>query len=175
MRGTPAQIATWAIRMVEKAPEKIFEVKEIRKKRTMSQNSYYWALLYEVGKALRMSQTELHNRMLRDYSYPELIGGHPIRALIPDTDQAERDTLQMDKAHLKPTMQTTTLADGITYRTYVMLKGSHAMTVDEFSYLLEGLVHEAKQQGVETMTPKELEELRRYALQEQKKQGDRNK
>lgn len=173
MIGTAAKIATWAISMIERDPEAMFDVKPHKEKRSRSQNSYYWALLYKTAKATRIPQSVLHNTMLRDYSRPVMIGGQPVRAYIPDNDEGERRTLENEFVHMKPTSRTE-VRDGTRYRIYVLLKGSHEMTTDEFSYLLEGMVQEAKQQGIETLTPRELEELRQYEIQKQKKSGNRH-
>lgn len=133
-----------------------------REKRTLSQNAYYWALLGKTARKLRMPTTELHNRMLRDVSdlIAEWYGGKPARLLLPDTDETEEKALRSETYHIKPTAQVTTLADGITYRTYVLLKGSHDMTTDEFSALVDRLIEEAKQQDIETLTPRELAIMR---------------
>ena len=174
MIGTPSQIITAMVKQVSVNADKLYEIKEHKEKRTLTQNAYYWVLLGKVAKALRMSNTELHNRMLRSFSTPELFGGKAARTLLPDTQLTEDKTLASETVHLKPTSQTVTLADGITYRTYILLKGSSAMTTDEMSALVDGLVQEAKQLGIETLTPNELEKMRQYELQAQAKQSNRH-
>ena len=56
-------------------------------------------------------------------------------------------------------------------RKYVIIKGTHEMTTNEMSILLEDLVDECKTQGIETMTPIELEELRQLELSRKERHG----
>lgn len=45
------------------------------------------------------------------------------------------------------------------YRTYLMLRGSHTYDTKEMSVLINGLVEECKEQGIETLTPDELRRM----------------
>ena len=45
------------------------------------------------------------------------------------------------------------------YRTYVMYRGSHDYDTREMSELINGLVSECKEVGIETITPAELDEM----------------
>jgi hypothetical protein len=53
-----------------------------------------------------------------------------------------------------------------------MLKGSHDLNTTEMAELLDGLIQEARQLDIETMTPAELERLRAYEAQ--KNQSNRH-
>lgn len=159
MTGTAEQIICALVKVANEPT--LYDLTEHKEKRTRSQNAYYWALLGQVARKLKVTTTELHNRMLRDASVPEVFGGKVARSLLPDNEETEQKALRSETLHLKPTSQTTVLRDGVTYRTYVLLKGSHDMTTDEMSALLDNLINEAKQIGVETMPPHELEALRR--------------
>lgn len=159
MTGTAVQIINSLLKVANDPT--LYDLTEHKDKRTRSQNAYYWVLLGQVARKLRITTTELHNRMLRDVSIPEVFGGKVARLLLPDTEETEQKALRSETVHLKPTAQTVVLGDGATYRTYALLKGSHDMNTDEMSALLDNLINEAKQIGVETMRPHELEELRR--------------
>lgn len=164
------------VKAVQSNPEKLYEVKEYRKKRTLTQNAYYWALIGKTARALRMSTTELHNRMLRDVSdlIAEEFGGKKAFLLLPDTEETERKALASETVHIKPTAQTKVLADGVTYRTYVLLKGSHDMKTDEMGALLDRLIAEAKQQGIETLTWRELEEMRQKEKEKEERYAQKH-
>ena len=45
------------------------------------------------------------------------------------------------------------------YRTYIMLKGSSAYDTQEMSVLIEGLVSECKELGIETLPPDEIKRM----------------
>ena len=55
MIGTPLQIIQW------------FEIKEKRKKRSLSQNSYAWQLITEIGNLIGKSKEEVYFEMLKAY------------------------------------------------------------------------------------------------------------
>ena len=165
MTGTPAQVITWMMARLKTHPDAVFNVTLRKEKRSRSQNAYYWVLLSKVAQKIGEPASVVHNRMLRDYPCPFVVGGQMARTLLPDTDETEAKVLRLEAVHLKPTSQTTVLADGIRYRTYILLRGSHDLTVDEMSWLLEGMVQEAKMHDIETMTPDELAKLRQYELQ----------
>ena len=48
---------------------------------------------------------------------------------------------------------------GAMYRTYMMLKGSSEYNTKEMSHLIDGLVSECKEMGIETLPPEELERM----------------
>lgn len=141
--------------------DKVFEIREHRKKRTLSQNSYYWLLAGKVAQKLHMTTAEVHNRLLRDYGQLEVIDGSAVRTPLPDTPEAEQRILDMTTVHLKPTSQVAVGNDGVTYRTYVLMRGSSTYNTVEMTRLLDGCIQEAKQQGIETLTPVQLAQIRR--------------
>ena len=132
------------------------EIKKTSKKRSLDANSYYWVLIDKLSKALDISMNHCHNLMLRRYGTFKLFGGQVMYVVIPDTDEASREADEAEKCHIKPTSEVREGKDGVMYRTYIMLKGSHEYTTAEFSRLVEGLVDECKQVGIETATPDEI-------------------
>ena len=88
------------------------------------------------------------------------IAGKLITVPIPDTEKAEKEVVRSMTYHLKPTSQVRVGAKGVKYRTYVFLKGSHSLSTEEMSVLLDGAVQEAKEQGIETLRPSELEAMK---------------
>lgn len=117
---------------------------------------------------MKMSHTELHNRMLRQAAPVEVFGGKVAFVVLPDTDETEEKALKSETVHLRPTQQTKVLADGVRYRTYNLLRGSRDMTTEEMGALLDKLIIEAKQLGIETMRPQELAEIRRREAEREK-------
>lgn len=107
--------------------------------------------------------------MLRDYGQVEIVGGSRYYVRIPDTDEAENDVMEREMFHLKPTSQVIEGTDGINYRTYVMLKGSSRYDSAEMAHLLDGLISECKQLGIETATPEELERMKQLYEQNRRK------
>ena len=156
MIGRPSEIILWLLSVKDSGDsEKIFEIKEYKKKRSLSQNAYYWQLLGKVAGLLHMSKTELHNRMLADYGQVDT----DLRYVIM---RDGIDWMGFDHFHLKPTSSVKVMDNGILYRIYLVVRGSSTYNTKEMSDLLDGMIQEAKQQGIETMTPAELAEIRRH-------------
>lgn len=171
MIGKAAELVTKLAALITAGDEQIYELRIYRSPRTLTQNAYYWQLLTQLAGALRISKTELHNRLLRDYGQVMRVGGELVMVCLPDTPDAERKALRSETYHVKPTSQVRADKNGVMRRTYVMLRGSSDYNTKEMSVLVDGLVQEAKQQGIETLTPAELERMRAHAqkLEDRKK------
>lgn len=175
MRGTPKELIFMLAKIAEE-DNKVYDVVEHKEKRSLNSNSYYWVLASKVADKLRISKTVLHNNLLRSYGQRLFIDDKCVYVPIPDTEEAEKTALESETVHLKPTGATTEGKDGITYRYYVMLRGSHDYTTREMSVLLDGLIQEAKQLDIEVLTPAQLEEMRRLEQQaEDRKNEQKNK
>lgn len=155
--------------------EKIYDVIPHREKRSLNSNSYYWKLLSQVADKLRISKSRLHNDMLRHFGQRMEVDGKPVVVYLPDTEESENTAMESDTVHLKQTSKTLEGNNGITYRAYVMLRGSSTYTVSEMSVLVSGIVQEAKQLGIETLTPSELDQMRMLEQQlEDKRNAQKN-
>ena len=87
MTGNATQIVTF---LLSADREKVWDLREHREKRSLTQNSYYWKLLSLTADKLKMSKPELHNRMLRKYGQRQYIGGLLVRTAIQDILDAPR-------------------------------------------------------------------------------------
>lgn len=132
------------------------KIGKFRKKRSLDANAYYWLLCGKLAKVLKISMPHCHNLMLRRYGTLEEFDGRPVYIIIQDTDEASQKADEAETYHIKPTAQVKEGNDGLQYRTYLLLKGSHEYDTAEMSDLIEGLVDECKQVGIETATPDEI-------------------
>lgn len=129
-----------------KAEDTWYEVRTWKKGRSLSQNAYYWALLNRLGQALGYPSDELHRHMLREYGVYDVF---TVRADVPLADYFRYwDVVGQGSM------------DGVLYRHVRAFKGSSEMDTGEFSKLLNGVIEECRQQGIETMTPQEAARLR---------------
>lgn len=135
------------------------KLSKTQRKRSLDANAYYWLLLGKLSKALKVSSSYCHNLMLRRYGVLEEFDGKVVYLVIPDTEEATKTADEAETYHIKPTSNVREGKDGNMYRTYLMLKGSHKYTREEFSRLVEGLVDECKNVGIETATPDELAKM----------------
>lgn len=135
-------------------------IKKHREKRSLNANAYYWQLIGKLAKVMKASEPYLHNYMLRRHPVPVELEGSKLFVVIPDTPEAEKMVDESETYHLKPTAQVKTGKDGKLYRTYIVLKGSREYDTKEMSMLIDDAVQEAKEQGIETLPPAEIERLK---------------
>lgn len=130
-------------------------IKKWRRKRSLDANAYYWALLTKMSGRLGTSKEELHNLMLSRYGQIDRDdeGNAIIFSLLSSIDISKRYDL-----HAKPVGNGT--VNGKMFTHYVLLKGSHLYDTAEMSRLIDGAVGEAKELGIETLTPGELERMK---------------
>lgn len=121
--------------------EKLFEVKEYKKKRNNNQNSRYWVLINELSLKLRISVEELHFNMLKNYSQRYEI-------LVP----ADKEIRGIEYYERKSKI----VKDGKEFYVYHVYTPSHELNTKEFALLLQGLVEECQIQGIETRSPDEI-------------------
>ena len=135
------------------------EIKQYREKRSLDANAYYWQLLTQLADALNISKPAAHNRMLRQYGQLMIIDEQAVYTVLPDTEEAEKAINAAETYHFKPTSQVKQGKGGKMYRTYMMLRGSSDYDTKEMSVLINGLVEECKEQGIETIPPDELRRI----------------
>lgn len=135
------------------------EVKRFRKHRSLDANAYYWQLVTQIAEKLHISKPFCHNMMLRRYGQIEYIEDKVVYLYIRESDEAMKQVDESESYHLSPTPQVRMGLDGVEYRTYKMLRGSHTYNSEEMSQLIDGTVSEAKELGIETMTSDEIERM----------------
>lgn len=126
-------------------PDKVYELKERRRPRTLTQNAYYWAMLNKLAAKLGCSDSEVHDMMLRDYGSCEVFAvkaGIPIEGYFRYYDVFGQGWLDGEPC--------------VHVRVY---KGSSEMDRAEFKRLIDGMRHECEEQGIPVMTPSEIEGL----------------
>lgn len=143
--------------------EKILAItlKQYREKRSLNANAYYWRLVGEMAAYMKHPQQVVHNELLRSYGTLDTVEGENLMIFIPDTIEAEEKVLMQETYHLKPTSMTKITDDGRAFRAYLVIKGSHEYDTQEMSRLIDGAVSEAKQMGIETLPPEEIERMMR--------------
>lgn len=142
------------------------EIKQHKNKRSLDANAYYWLLVGKIRKVTGDSNNRIHNMMLDMYGELERM---PDGTLIPFCIRDDIDHLEFPYPHLKPTQKTLAKGDRL-YRWYYQIKGSSEYNTEEMSNLIDGIVSECKEMGIETLPPDELE---RMMIAYDKKHSDR--
>ena len=126
--------------------QRLYEIKEKRKRRSLTQNAYYWALLNQLANAVGMSSDECHTLMLRRYGVHEVIS---VQSNI-DVSGYFKHYDQIGYGYI----------NGKRFTHYRIYKGSSQMDSKEFSTLLEGLRSECEEVGIVALTPDEISRLK---------------
>lgn len=145
-------------------------IKKKTHKRSLDANSLYWSALSKLAKAVKTSMPQMHNTMLCRYGQPMFVDERLVYVFLPDTEEAEQKVENDETVHLKATSQTRNGKDGKIYRAYILLRGSSSYNTKEFSDLLDGLISECNSAGVDILSEKDREQIRRY---EQWKNGEK--
>lgn len=125
-------------------------------KRSLNANNYHWLLCEKIAKVLKISKYEAHNRIMMDYGTDwRDSSGERHFVLMRDDDKYIRATT----VHYRPT-DAVEDRKGVLYRWFCLLTPSHLMNTKEMSELIDGTVSEAKELGIETRTPDEIERMK---------------
>lgn len=127
------------------------ELKPHRAKRSLDANAYYWKLVSLMAEKLKTSNNELHNILLARYGYPEIINN----AMVTVPLKEDIDHNKIEGIHLKPSGYSTTNSKGTVFTVYYLMRGSHTYNTKEMSRLIDGIISEAKELGIDTLTPEE--------------------
>lgn len=131
-------------------------LKEFKPKRSLNANAYMWALIGKIAEAMRISQDEVYHKVLCDYGTYDTDGG--VTQIL--SIRADAKLTGWLYIHTKP-IKTVDL-EGKKFTHYALIKGSSDYNTKEMSFLLDGVIYEAKELGIEVMTPEELERLNGY-------------
>lgn len=143
MIGKPLQIINY---LWQQDKDKDFEIKEYRQKRSLNSNSYCWCLITQIADVLRKSKEDVYLQMLEDYGQSMMIplehGKKPDGFFKYYKFFGEREI------------------SGKVADYYVVYKGSSDFDTKEMSIFIDGVVQEAQNLDIETMTPDELSKLK---------------
>ena len=121
-------------------------VKKHREARSLDQNALYWATVVEIARVLRRSNAWVHNMLLARYGEPYYYGGKVAMVVLPDGDP---EIMESEAFHVKATSEVREGKDGVTYRTYIVMRGSSTLNTAQFARLIDGAESEAKELGIQ--------------------------
>lgn len=149
MIGNAEKIIQW---LFQQDREKIFEIKEKKAKRTLTQNAYYWVLLHELASALKIDNDTMHKMMLERYGVYEVISvlnGIDLTCYFKYFEEIGSGTV-----------------NGKQFTHYKIFKGSSQMDSKEFAVLLDGLISDCEELGIPTLTREEIAKLKYIEMRE---------
>lgn len=137
MTGSKNQCINWLL----ESEADIFDVKVHKEQRNKKQNDKYYKLLNELAKKLKKGWREIHFDMLKNYSVA-------YEMMVPE----ETEIRGIEYYEKKSTI----IKNGKKFNVYHVYTPSHELKTDEFAILLDGLIQEAIQQGIDVRSPDEI-------------------
>lgn len=143
MIGRPKELIQW---LLDQEPKKQFEIKEWKKRRSLNANAYAWVLITKIADALRLSKEEVYLSMLRHYGQSEIV------SVLSDIDVSSyfKYYEEIGRANLQG-------KEFIHYRIY---KGSSEFDTREMAILIDGIIQEAENLGIDTLSENEINRLK---------------
>lgn len=126
--------------------DKLFEVRDYAKKRSLTANAYFWVLVNEIANVTNQSKDEIHLQMLKEYGQNEVFS---IRSDI-DVSRYLKYYEEIGKGKV----------NGKEFTHYRVFKGSSEMDSREMAILINGVIQEAENLGIPTLSKTEIQNLR---------------
>ena len=127
-----------------------------KKKRSLDANAYFHVLVGKIADAMRISKPRCKNILVGRYGQVEYIKDD-IPAVIK-TNISVSQMLEQETLHVMPCG--VEVQDGKEINFFRIYRGTHTYDTREMSILIDGTVQEAKELGIETMTPSEIERMK---------------
>jgi hypothetical protein len=125
--------------------------KKYREKRSLDANGYCWAIITKIANhpEIKSSKEEIYEEMLQKYGY-----------IYQDDDGYISMTIKADADISKIPGHWKFIKTNGTFTSYLMIKGSSEYDTSEMAHFIDMVVQEAKELGIETLTPAELERMK---------------
>lgn len=124
-----------------------------KRKRSLDANAYLWVLIGKLGEVLHKPDTEVYREYIKDNGVFQIV---PIRedAIKRWTETWKRNGIGWVCDDLGECRNTKG------YHNIKCYYGSSTYTTKEMARLIDAVVADCKEQGIETMTPSEIERLK---------------
>ncbi len=122
-------------------------------KRSLNANSYFHVLVDKIAKALNIGADEAKVKMVLEYGTIATEGGEQLIVALPKSAKVEA------YYPYAKWIGDFVAKNGQKYSQYLFYKQTHTLDKAEMKRLIDGVIYEAKELGIETRTPDELASL----------------
>ena len=144
MTGNALKIISWLYAFDDK--EKLFDIKEHKERRSLSQNAYAWELIGKLADVMRMSKEEMYLKMLESYGQSLMI---PV-----ELDTKPNGYFKHYKYHGRSVINDK-IADW-----YIVYKGSSEFDTKEMTIFIDGIIQECSNLGIPTLTEEQVKQMK---------------
>ena len=130
--------------------------KKHRNKRSLDANAYFHVLVNKIAEKTNESDAAVKKRLVQEYGTlardeEDNVVGIKLPISV-DVDKLIEYTRWFDRR----------TENGHVFNCYLVLKPTHEMNSKEMARVIDGTVQEAKELGIETLTPAELEAMMKH-------------
>ena len=152
LRTKDANVASKVCGMVEPMKEYVCTIEEKTKKRSLDANAYAWVLLGKIAKKVGVPKEDVYRNYIRD------VGDN--YEIVPIKKEAEeRWVKNWQKKGIGWVCEVLGDSKLEGYVNIINYFGSSTYDTKQMSALINLIVQDCKEQGIETMTPAELQRL----------------
>lgn len=144
MIGFAEDLVRW---LFQQDRDKLFEVKEHKEKRSLNANGLLWKCLGEMAEALHTDKWQVYLKMLKRYGKYTYICVKP--HVVEAVKKQWRECEEIGEIDI----------NGQKAVQLLCYFGSSTYNTKEFSVLLDGVISEMKEMGLETMPPEEIKRI----------------
>jgi len=138
------------LREYDKLKDKDLRIKLVRwrEKRSLNANAYLWVLLGKIAEVLRVDKWDVYLKMLKQYGQYTYIA---VKPSVVDAVKAQwREVEELGELEI----------NGQKAIQLLCYFGSSAYSTKEMAVLIDGVVSEAKELNIETLSPDEIERIK---------------
>ena len=131
------------LNLAEKLSIKIDKYREMHSTQAMK---YAWVLIGKIADRVRMSKDDVYMQMLKRYGQSDVVSVRadiPVKHYFKYYEEVGESTL-----------------NGKLFKHYRVFKGSSEMDTKEMSIYIDGIVGDAKELGIPTDTPEQIEKMK---------------
>ena len=121
-------------------------IDRIKEKRSLNANSYCWVLIGQIADILRASKEEVYFNMLKNYGQSTVVS---VLSEINVTGFFKYYE-EFGRGEVK----------GKDFTHYKVYKGSSEFDTREMAVLIDGVISEAQELGIDTRTPEEIDKMK---------------
>ena len=124
-----------------------------REQRSLNANAYFHVLVDKIAEKMQLGADEVKVKMVLEYGTMATEGGDVIIVALPKSANVS------EYYPYAKWIADFTAKNNKPYSQYVFYKHTHTLDRAEMARLIDGVVYEAKELGIETRTPDELASL----------------
>lgn len=146
MIGTKIEIKSW----LDTQPDKEYEIKEHRQKRSLDANGYLWVLISKIQDVIGVSKEDI---------YRDMIKGVGVYEVVPIKNEAVNKFCEAWQKNGLGWITETTKSKLDGYTNVLAYYGSSEYDTKEMSRLIDGIVQECRELDIETKSDEEIKSL----------------